>query len=180
MPKQGDLEVHWVPQVPMKPFRVPVRDLREAWLLLNTLADYDLFQYSYRIKPDYCNIGSLVTWDETCANDTGDCWCDWCDEESGDDFDAYCESHPELADNAERKPGPHDIISNLADELKRLRKLASLVTIRQVISAGDEYIDAAGLNPWCLNEGLATGDERISMDRIDSVLRIAGVEETTK
>lgn len=52
-------------------------------------------------------------------------------------------------------------LPRLLGELERLRTLASLVTIRQVIAAGHEAIDAAGLNPWCINEGLATGDERI-------------------
>lgn len=33
-------------------------------------------------------------------------------------------------------------------------------TVRQIIEAGDRAIDAAGLNPWAMNEGLATGDER--------------------
>jgi hypothetical protein len=32
-------------------------------------------------------------------------------------------------------------------------------TVRQIIEGGDEAIGAAGLNPWCINEGLATGDE---------------------
>lgn len=32
-------------------------------------------------------------------------------------------------------------------------------TVRQIIEAGDRAIDAAGLNPWAMNEGLATGDE---------------------
>ena len=33
-------------------------------------------------------------------------------------------------------------------------------TVRQIIEAGDRAIDAAGLNPWCMNEGLAEGNER--------------------
>lgn len=55
------------------------------------------------------------------------------------------------------------MVLELQDELKRAKKLASLVTVRQVIDVGDEYIEAAGLNPWCLNEGLTTGDERINI-----------------
>lgn len=45
--------------------------------------------------------------------------------------------------------------------LQRAEKLVPLLTVRQVISAGDDAIEAAGLNPWCINEGLATGDECI-------------------
>jgi hypothetical protein len=50
----------------------------------------------------------------------------------------------------------------LLEELRKMATLASLVTVRQVIEAGDKYINAAGLNPWCMNEGLATGNERVS------------------
>ena len=46
--------------------------------------------------------------------------------------------------------------------LNRAMILAGLVTVRQVIDAGDEAIEAAGLNPWCINEGRAEGYERIS------------------
>lgn len=45
--------------------------------------------------------------------------------------------------------------------LKRCRVLVDLLTVRQVMDAGDAAIEAAGLNPWCLNEGLATGEEHI-------------------
>lgn len=47
--------------------------------------------------------------------------------------------------------------------IERLVTLAKLVTVRQAIEAGDEAIEAAGLNPWCINEGLATGDERVHL-----------------
>jgi hypothetical protein len=51
----------------------------------------------------------------------------------------------------------------LLEALKRVVVLAELVTIRQIIQAGDDAIKAAGLNPWCINEGLATGDETHSV-----------------
>ncbi len=38
--------------------------------------------------------------------------------------------------------------------------LLRLLTVKQVIGAGDAAIAAAGLNPWCLKEGLAEGTER--------------------
>lgn len=73
----GQLRVWWIPQVPGKPFTVDVSNIREAKLLLNTLANYDIFQYENRIKPDYCNAGGLQTWD-------GEEWTDWYDEEGND------------------------------------------------------------------------------------------------
>jgi hypothetical protein len=75
------LRVWWIPQVPMKAFYAEVRSLREAKLLLNTLADYDLFQLENNIKPDYANVGGLQE-----LGEDGD-WTDWCDEESGASID---------------------------------------------------------------------------------------------
>lgn len=44
--------------------------------------------------------------------------------------------------------------------LLRLLPLLKTLTVRQVIEAGSWAIDAAGLDPWCINEGKATGDEQ--------------------
>ena len=45
--------------------------------------------------------------------------------------------------------------------LERAERLIHLLTVRQIIESGTEAIEAAGLNPWCIAEGRATGDERI-------------------
>jgi hypothetical protein len=55
-----------------------------------------------------------------------------------------------------------------ADDIKRMLQAITLLsecapTVRQVIEAGDKAIDAAGLNPWCMNEGCADGTETISL-----------------
>ena len=57
--KLPPLRVWWIPQVPMKPFTVPVENLVEAKLLLDTLAEYDRFQFENNVKPDYCNVGGV-------------------------------------------------------------------------------------------------------------------------
>lgn len=92
MPKIGDLQVWWIPQVPMEPFTVDVNSVVEGAKLLDVLANYDLFQLKHRIKPDYCNAGGLRRW---CA-DNGDGepgWEDWYDDATGeDDPRAYVES----------------------------------------------------------------------------------------
>lgn len=72
--KEGDLMVWWIPQVPGKRFEVPVASVQEAQKLLVVLADYDIFQYQNRIKPDYCNAGGLMIYED------GE-WTDWCDED---------------------------------------------------------------------------------------------------
>jgi hypothetical protein len=89
--KNGQLKVWWIPQVPMKPFEVFVDDLKQAKLLLNTLANYDIFQFENKVKPDYSNMGGLVIWDEDLDPDeNGDKWSNW-NSDDGMEFDEYCE-----------------------------------------------------------------------------------------
>lgn len=80
------LLVWWVPQVPMKSFTVPVRTLREARLILGTLAEYDRFQFEENVKPDYCNAGGLSVFDPKDKTDgPKGSWVDWWSEDC-DDF----------------------------------------------------------------------------------------------
>jgi len=91
--KVGDLQVFWVPQVPMKAFEVGVSSIEEAVKIMETLADYDAFQYENRIKPDYCNTGWLSRWVSDSNGEGNPGWEDWYDEESGiDDPRKYLES----------------------------------------------------------------------------------------
>lgn len=71
------LRVWHIPQIPMKPFRVDVKDVEEGKKLLNVLADYDLFQLENHIKPDYSNASGLEIFED------GE-WCDYYDEEGRD------------------------------------------------------------------------------------------------
>ena len=79
VPKEGDLRVWWIPQVPGKQFTVPVESPAEGKKLLHVLAFYDIFQFENRIKPDYCNAGGL------CVFEDGE-WVDWSDE-NGDSIE---------------------------------------------------------------------------------------------
>jgi hypothetical protein len=54
------------------------------------------------------------------------------------------------------------LLSALAERdaaLERARILVGILTVGQVIRAGDRAISAAGLNPWCLNEGRAAAED---------------------
>lgn len=83
------LRIAHFPQVPCKPFIVEVKTLAEAKLVSDTLANYDLFQYENKIKPDYANATVLEEYDEEEQE-----WISWSDEKTGiDDFDAYLEQH---------------------------------------------------------------------------------------
>lgn len=79
-PKEGDLCVWWIPQVPSKPFEWRIANLEQASLLLDALAAYDDFQFAENIKPDYCNAGGLWRWHN------GE-WEEW-ENEDGDGIDA--------------------------------------------------------------------------------------------
>ncbi len=82
--KAGDLQVWWIPQVPMKAFHVAVKSLAEGVVVMDALANYDLFQFENNIKPDYANMGGINVWsDDTGEGEPG--WESWCDEETGID-----------------------------------------------------------------------------------------------
>jgi hypothetical protein len=82
--KEGDLRVWWVPQLPGESFKVPVISIEEGVKIINVLADYDIFQYSNNIKPDYCNVGGLQRYVLDNGEGVPD-WEDWYDEETGED-----------------------------------------------------------------------------------------------
>ena len=54
-----EFRVWWIPQVPMKSFKYDVPSLDAGVMLCDALAQYDLFQYDNRVKPDYSNAGGI-------------------------------------------------------------------------------------------------------------------------
>lgn len=81
--KPNDLRVWWIPQVPGKPFHVSVSSIDEAKKVMVILAEYDIFQFKQRVKPDYCNAGGLECFSQDGDNE----WCEWQDPETGDCID---------------------------------------------------------------------------------------------
>ena len=69
-----------IPQIPMKPFIVEVSGPQEGKKIGEILADYDLFQYKNKIKPDYSNMNGL----EVLENGE---WLEWEDEDGNNIFD---------------------------------------------------------------------------------------------
>ena len=105
--KPGDLQVWWVPQVPMKQFTVPVKDIEEGAKLLDVLAAYDLFQFKNKVKPDYCNAGGLQKWEEDSDGEGTPGWNDWHDEETGEeDPCAWLEAQSHNAESNGRASDP--------------------------------------------------------------------------
>ena len=83
--KPGDLQVWWIPQVPGKAFNVDVSSVEEAAKLMSVLADYDLFQFKNKIKPDYCNAGGLNIYESDSDGEGNPGWASWSDEKTGED-----------------------------------------------------------------------------------------------
>lgn len=87
------LRVAHYPQIPCEPFVVEAEDLKQAKLLCDTLANYDLFQFENRFKPDYANMTIVEMW---CEEEQD--WVSWYDEETGiDDLDDYLDQLEESA-----------------------------------------------------------------------------------
>lgn len=63
-PSLNDLRVMHTPQVPGPHFKIDVTSIEEAVRLANILADYDLFQFENKIKPDYANMTSVQRYEE--------------------------------------------------------------------------------------------------------------------
>lgn len=40
-----------------------------------------------------------------------------------------------------------------------------VTTLQEILNAGewDKYCEKHGVNPWCINEGLATGEEEVEL-----------------
>ena len=77
------MRVWWIPQVPMKSFKVEVKTIEEAIKVMDILAFYDIFQFENKVKGDYSNIGGVEIFEDGK-------WSDWYDEETGiDDPNEY-------------------------------------------------------------------------------------------
>lgn len=80
-PKDGNLRVWHIPQVPGRPFIVEVETPHIAKQIINLLAEYDLFQFEHRIKPDYTNASGLEVFE-------GGEWTEWYSED-GENIDEF-------------------------------------------------------------------------------------------
>jgi hypothetical protein len=81
----GDLQVWWIPQIPMKPFEVDVASVAEGAKILQVLENYDVFQFDNLIKPDCANAGGLRRWCCDADGEGNQGWEDWYDEETGEE-----------------------------------------------------------------------------------------------
>lgn len=68
-------------------------------------------------------------------------------------------------------------MQELIEAAERAQILLRGLTIRNVFDRGIEAINAAGLNPWAINEGRADGTERVSTDWLDNAIAAARAYE---
>lgn len=66
-----------------------------------------------------------------------------------------------------------EVLEKVREAAEALSPLISLLTVRQVIEAGYDAINAAGLNPYCMREGLADGSERLGSTALSQSLAAA-------
>lgn len=57
------LQVWHYPQMPCEPFKVPVKDEFDAYLISKTLADQHIWLEANKIIPDYTNVLEVMMWD---------------------------------------------------------------------------------------------------------------------
>ncbi|WIW70926.1 hypothetical protein [Anaerosinus gibii] len=74
------LRVCHVPPTACNPFIIDVANLKEAKKIMDTLAEYDKFQYENNLPQNSSSTSTLEEYSE-CEKK----WIDWCDEESGID-----------------------------------------------------------------------------------------------
>lgn len=60
-------------------FYYSVKDIEEAWLVLNAIWSYDLFQYENKIKGDYSSASGFEYF-----NEDDNEWQEWYDEDGCD------------------------------------------------------------------------------------------------
>ena len=93
----------------MEAFNVDVQTPQEAHKILQVLADYDLFQYENKVKPDYASVGRLNVFED------GE-WCSWYDED-GDSIDEWAEKQTIITHIALDLEGT--LISNAMSQIAR-------------------------------------------------------------
>lgn len=79
--REGAQKIWHIPQIPMKPFEILVSGPPQAAMLLDMLAQYDLFELSRGRKPDYSNANGLLVFE-------GGEWVDW-ESVLGDSFEDW-------------------------------------------------------------------------------------------
>jgi hypothetical protein len=60
----GDLQIFYIPQIPMPAFTYPVPDRATGELLLDAIYELALFEFEHKVKPDYANVGGVQVFED--------------------------------------------------------------------------------------------------------------------
>ena len=84
MPRNLQLRVWWVPQVPGNPIHFQADSIEEARKILDVLGDYDLFLEKQKIRGDFANAGGIEYCDPDLNPENANSWheLDECELES--------------------------------------------------------------------------------------------------
>lgn len=80
-PRLGDFQIWWIPRIPGKPFTKRVSTPEEGKLLLDVLAEYDLFLLENRLREDFAVVGGLSVYEDN-GNPEDPSWYDYEEEYS--------------------------------------------------------------------------------------------------
>lgn len=92
---KNQLRVTHIPQLPMNGFHVSVQNEREAYLILDTLAQQHLWLYKEKVIPDYSNAIFVEMLDEDGV------WVDYYNEAESLDWDEFVEAYNEYINGKE-------------------------------------------------------------------------------
>lgn len=81
-PKEGDLRVWHIPQVPGLPFNASITSIEDGRRIIVILDEYDRFQYRNNIKPEYISVNGIQRYSEDIDGELGGAgWIDIDDDE---------------------------------------------------------------------------------------------------
>ena len=88
------LRVNHLPQIPCKGFKVEVKNEREAYLIVEALANQHVFLFENNFIPDYSNVILVEMWDDDLEEDSdGEKWSDYYNESEFMEWEDFTEEH---------------------------------------------------------------------------------------
>ncbi len=74
-----------------------------------------------------------------------------------------------MTEDDDAAPAVPTAAGEVLDALRCARVLVRPMTVRDALRS-DSAVEAAGLNPWCVNEGRATGEEPLDLSWLDHAI----------
>ena len=136
-PNNGTLRLYWHPNLPAKddPFYVNVNSAEEAVHLADTLASYDGYLFTQKLREDYTNTGGLEVF-------KGEDWEDW-ESSDGTPFDEYWSDYNKITREHKDSPKNKVIRFQIEDnEVLRLEEDGGIYVNGEQVEEDKELVDA--------------------------------------